>query len=1007
MGTAMTSTPFARPKRPLAGGLLCSLLLAWPLASVASEVTYVGPAPTGQQGPQGDPVPPNIVFLVDASSSMAGCLTGERIDRDGNGTLETCRLTRLNAVKRALEEVADSLTDGWLALAQTDPSDLYAGLGTRPTFAAQLTAITRPGIISPLGASRARFKGALASLTLNTRDAPPFTEALRDIWYYYSQGVRHCNDLNLCTTSPIRYECQTNHIVVLTDGTSALAGIDASPIAEWIEQSYNISPDITTTNNRSMDDIAGAMAYRDLMTSLDGSQTVSTWVLGMDITSVSDRALFDSVAYHAGTAYINTTSYDGLRSALYSMLNRIVAGTYQKAPPVLTIEGSKMLVGWHEASSGRPLYMGHLNGYELDVDPESSTYGEPLSGPNSPWEGGASLEARDVFPAESRLATDGNNGEGTRDIFTNIDQDEEPDAFDASNVDDLCPLLLNNAAPTSSGWTSPGVMEMHDINLDRVVDVDDCQMLIDFIRGDSTADYRIGTGARGPWKLGSIRHSQPAVVVPRPQVFSRNVSLRTFIESLPEQLVHCPDPDPTEGDANCEARVVFVTADDGMIHAFNAFNGDELWAYIPRNMLGRTTSASIEKGELLDLMWGQRDMVDATPRVGFVWIDGYMGAGQMGTPDEVQTADEWARVLIVGEGEGGRYWVALDVTQPDDPYILWEDTAGSSTLSRMGATTGTPALALIRDDGVDRWAAIYGSGREIDNQALDARLYLRWLGDLQGAGETFPDEGFPVTVDLDGNSAHDGIGLPSDPLVVDSDFDGDADDVFVATTNGVLYRYALDENDINDTEACRFFDPQNADLDNGEEDQVEGQRAAAQWGPTAALSSSGQLLVYFGTGSSWEPFSTTAGAFYVLRASPGCTEAALFTDCSDDGVVALGSGERLMGSPVVYGGAVFFTTYAPAANRCDEGEARLYGIDAESCTAVFDTNNNGAMDGGDDLFYTMGRGQPSAPVVANGSIYIATTVPADDNGDEPLVQRFELPELDLRSSAAIQWREPF
>lgn len=103
---------------------------------------------------------------------------------------------------------------------------------------------------------------------------------------------------------------------------------------------------------------------------------------------------------------------------------------------------------------------------------------------------------------------------------------------------------------------------------------------------------------------------------------------------------------------------VYVGANDGMMHAFNAKTGDELFAYIP-SWMGPKLSA------LTDKKYAHQSYVDATPIVG----DAKIGDGA--------TKDDWRTVLVSGTGGGGKGVFALDVSDPDNfkaDNVMWEFT---------------------------------------------------------------------------------------------------------------------------------------------------------------------------------------------------------------------------------------------------------------------------------------------------------------------------------------------
>lgn len=133
--------------------------------------------------------------------------------------------------------------------------------------------------------------------------------------------------------------------------------------------------------------------------------------------------------------------------------------------------------------------------------------------------------------------------------------------------------------------------------------------------------------------------------------------------------------------------MVYVGANDGMLHAFNADNGREEWAYIPSMLLPNLY-------KLADKRYAAKHnyYVNATPRSG----DVYFSSGSTGT---------WKTILVGGLGQGGRGYYALDITDPASPSVLWEFDHTKD--SDLGYTYGTPIITKLADG---TWVVIVTSG---------------------------------------------------------------------------------------------------------------------------------------------------------------------------------------------------------------------------------------------------------------------------------------------------------
>lgn len=135
---------------------------------------------------------------------------------------------------------------------------------------------------------------------------------------------------------------------------------------------------------------------------------------------------------------------------------------------------------------------------------------------------------------------------------------------------------------------------------------------------------------------------------------------------------------------------VFVGANDGMLHAFNGGNGNELFAYIPSWLgpkLSALTSTTYNNNH--------QSYLDGTPAVAEAFV-----------------SDEWKTVLVSGTGGGGKGVFALDVTDPADftaNKVLWEFTNQDD--ADLGNVTGRPQILKIRTGtNTYKWFAVFGSG---------------------------------------------------------------------------------------------------------------------------------------------------------------------------------------------------------------------------------------------------------------------------------------------------------
>ena len=152
---------------------------------------------------------------------------------------------------------------------------------------------------------------------------------------------------------------------------------------------------------------------------------------------------------------------------------------------------------------------------------------------------------------------------------------------------------------------------------------------------------------------------------------------------------------------------LFVGSNGGMFHAFNATNGNELFSYIPSELLLPGASGThAQINELMRTDYGHRFYVDGSAEISDVYING-----------------AWRTVVVGTMGAGGRTVFALDVTDPanfDQGNVLWEFKHATNACA--AEPTGASGSRACRDIGFGvtkpkivrlasgRWAAVFGNG---------------------------------------------------------------------------------------------------------------------------------------------------------------------------------------------------------------------------------------------------------------------------------------------------------
>jgi type IV pilus assembly protein PilY1 len=211
--------------------------------------------------------------------------------------------------------------------------------------------------------------------------------------------------------------------------------------------------------------------------------------------------------------------------------------------------------------------------------------------------------------------------------------------------------------------------------------------------------------------------------------------------------------------------VVYVGANDGMLHAFNAIDGTEIFGYVPYLVFDHLK-------DLADQDAGHQFYVDLTPTV------------QKGERLLGGAGDE--AILVGGLGKGGMGYFALDITHPDrmdEDQVLWEfpnKNTAAADVDDMGYSFSKPVVLRsykpsVRADADDTWVVIFGNGYNSPNGSSVLFILDAATGEVirkieAGIG---PDNGL------------------SSPIAVDVNFDEIVDFVYAGDLLGNLWKFDL------------------------------------------------------------------------------------------------------------------------------------------------------------------------------------------------------------------------
>jgi type IV pilus assembly protein PilY1 len=228
---------------------------------------------------------------------------------------------------------------------------------------------------------------------------------------------------------------------------------------------------------------------------------------------------------------------------------------------------------------------------------------------------------------------------------------------------------------------------------------------VNYIRGDqsnegtATGKFRIRSSV-----LGDIINSSPVIVgTPKYVAYlADKIDGGTNTDGSSKyaafKTANRADKLPNETTATPRRPMIYVGANDGMLHGFDAVSGEEIFAYIPSAVI-----TNLSKLTGLNYTGSSHQYyVDGTPTVADVYYD-----------------NAWHTILVGTLRAGGRSIFALDITNPDAIKLLWEKSSTDTDYGNLGYTFAQPVIARLH---TGNWAVVLGNG--YSNQDDSASLMV-------------------------------------------------------------------------------------------------------------------------------------------------------------------------------------------------------------------------------------------------------------------------------------------
>lgn len=710
--------------------------------------------------------------------------------------------------------------------------------------------------------------------------------------------------------------CGNDFVVFLTNGLPNVSSTGA-PV------SYNGTVPYSPT------EVANAVAAVGNLNS--GSRPVGTYVIGFALPTFTANYFtlnppnpLDQMAAAGTTPAMTNAGASGsayyannltqLNSTFNSIFNNILAQSGSAAAVALTsgsvVAGGRIFQGQFNSAD----WSGDLVAFNIDT-----ATGAVITSPTA-WNAAIQLNAQNYNTGRNIITYKPSNGLGAQGIP--FRWPVNPLSPTSTELDPVQVSALN---------TTPG----------GAADTNGASRL-NYVRGDTSQS---GVRGRPVTVLGDIVDSAPFYVGAPASNYSDT------LESAPYSTFRNTYQNRTP--------MIYVGANDGMLHGFDAGTGNEKLAYVPSPVYPNLT-------QLTSTTYSHRYFVDGSPTV----LDGFYGGA-------------WHTVLVSGLAGGGQGFFALDVTDPSTfsetnapSLVRWEFT--DSNDADLGFSFSQPSIVKL-NNGV--WAAIFGNG--YNNTAVDG--HASTTGDAVLYIVNLQTGALIKKIDTQYGSTTTPNGLAT-PTVIDTDGNGTADTVYAGDLAGNLWKF--DISNTNSSQWKSAFVSGSTPVPLFVATDSANNRQPITSAPDVSvhpLGSSYGYMVMFGTGKYLEtgdPANTSSQTFYGVQdngvaiagrsalvqqtiTSTSLIGGKTYRSLSANAVNWTGSpadhgwyldlpssGERVVSESSTDSGRVIFTTMIPSTSACSTGGTGwLMEVSLSTGGALgaptFDVNGDSVIDSND------------------------------------------------------------
>ncbi|MFK7892800.1 MAG: PilC/PilY family type IV pilus protein [Granulosicoccus sp.] len=694
--------------------------------------------------------------------------------------------------------------------------------------------------------------------------------------------------------SQVEYACQTSNIVLLSDGEAT----SNSAISRVKNLTGNAICNPNVGNQACGPELADWLFSNDHNTGDALNQNISTYTIGFNV----QNQFLKNIAAAGGGTYNDASSADELSTVFDSIIGEAKAVNTSFVAPTTTVNQFNRLTNRQDIyyalfkPKARPHWAGNLKRYagkvtsdgQIEiVDRNDNPAIDPVSGffresASSWWNTVTDGPDVELGGAASRLSLTSLFDAGERRVFT----------------------YLSSASGASTDLTN-SQHRLHEANTGITAEMlnatstSERSSLLQWARGVDVSDVDLdGNLTDIRLQMGDALHSQPIVL--------------------------------NYANGSGTSSTVFMATNEGLLHAIDSENGDELYAFMPKDLLGNIKPL-VNNQRITEHPYG---------------LDGDLTVWHDDTNKNFVVDSNESAYLFIGMRRGGKIYYALDVSDRSAPHFLWKIEGGQGDFSQLAQTWSRPVPTSIFRNGVKRNVLIFGGGYDADNNDPNGtNLQSEQSTDNVGAAIFIVDALTGQRLWSGSRSPGDdkrfndmNYSFPADIRVVDIDSNGLADQMYVGDMGGQLWRFDFEPYHQS---GDLVYGGVIADL-NGS--GIANARRLYNEPDVAVISDNGKKSLAISIGSGWRAHPLNLDVndrFYMIRQSSVYTRPSEYgknmgtensaswhpitesdlSDVSDDihadynpwgwFISMEDNGEKVLGSSITVNNQVVFTSFVP------------------------------------------------------------------------------------------------